>query len=220
MWSQCMSLTDHHLGEHLETGRESGSSNAWEEGHGLFLWTWTLCKYGCFWGFNSVVGILKLKTGLYVESDDASETLPPGSAVKPCVKPPPLLRKGKASQPCSWGQWLLGSQGSSEPFAQYCLEVQHCSNIPQALHSLWATSQELFKLLLSLLFHRSLCQQGLRDSKLFSAGCRRLPKLYPGCPSWLQKWGGQLASCSSGHLVCPCLMICIGWRLRAKTFLC
>lgn len=35
-----------------------------------------------------MVGILKLKTGLYVESDDASETLPPGSAVKPCEATP------------------------------------------------------------------------------------------------------------------------------------
>lgn len=38
-------------------------------------------------------------------------------------------------------------------------------------------------------------------------------------PSRLHKWGGQLASSSFGHLMCSFLMICLGWRLRAKIFL-
>lgn len=92
-----------------------------------------------------MVGILRLKTGLCMESDDDSETLPPGSAVKLCEE----LFSGKA-RPLG-----CASQGSSEPFAQLCLKVppQHCptgsplpvGNLPGALQTSPVSAVPLLK---------------------------------------------------------------------------
>lgn len=99
-----------------------------------------------------------------------------------CMKPARLLMWSKAPWWCSWGHWLLSSQGSRESSCSMLFGGTSTAVQQYPMGSLLSMGSSPWALQASdsLLYCRSLCQQRLRDSKSLSACCRRLLWLYPG----------------------------------------